>query len=60
MKTNRAFEPHSANYENAVESYRQALREALKPQDAEHAIEALGELLALAKTIGSEEILGVR
>ena len=58
MKTNRAFEPHPENYENAVETYRQALREALKPEEAENAIEALGELLALAKTIGSEEAAG--
>lgn len=45
-------------YENAVESYRQALREALKPEDVETAIEALNELLAVAKTVGAEEARG--
>lgn len=45
-------------YENAVESYRQALREALKPEEAETAIEALNELLAIAKQVGAEEARG--
>lgn len=42
-------------YESAVESYRQALREALKPKEAKDKIEALDELLAVAKTVGENE-----
>jgi hypothetical protein len=48
----------SEGYERAVESYRQALRYALKPEDAKDAIEAFEELLSVAKMVGAEEAQG--